>query len=121
MYQSEVKVPNQYQSIVRCFTQLLKLPSQERPLFILLDGIDHLSKEDGPAGLSWLPGKLPKHVKIILSTVQDVKFQVYPVLCSMYGSTSTNLVEVHMYIIIIGIIIHCMYVTFYNCTYVHTY
>ena len=94
MYQSEVKVPNQYQSIVHCFTQLLRLPSQERPLFIVLDGIDQLSKEDGPAGLSWLPAKLPEHVNIILSTAQDVKFQVYPVLCSMYGSTSTNLVEV---------------------------
>lgn len=94
MYQSEVKLPNQYQSNVKCFTQLLRLASQGRPMFILLDGIDQLSKEDGPAGLSWLPAKLPKHVKIILSTMQDVKFQVYPVLCSMYGSTSSNLVEV---------------------------
>ena len=83
-----------HQSIVQCFAQLLSLPSQERPLFILLDGIDQLAKEDGPAGLAWLPAKLPKHVKIILSTVQDVKFHVYPTLCSMYGSTSSNLVKV---------------------------
>lgn len=96
MYRSEVKLPNQYQSIVQCFAQLLRLPSQERPLFILLDGIDQLSKENGPAGLSWLPAKLPKHVKIVMSTIQDTEFQVYPVLCSMYGSTSTNLVEVSL-------------------------
>jgi len=79
---------------VQYFAKLLTLPSQERPLFILFDAIDQLSEEDGPAGLSWLPTKTSKHVKIILTTLQDQKYRVYPVLCSMYGSSSSNLVQV---------------------------
>ncbi|XP_065903262.1 NACHT domain- and WD repeat-containing protein 1-like isoform X2 [Dysidea avara] len=94
VYRLGTKPPNQYHSLVQYFAKLLTLPSQERPLFLLFDAIDQLSEEDGPAGLSWLPAKISKHVKIILSALQDPQFRVYPVLCSMYGSSSSNLVEI---------------------------
>jgi len=94
VYKLGTKPPYQYHSLVQYFAKLLTLPSQDRPLFILFDAINQLSEEDGPAGLSWLPAKISKHVKIILSALQDPKYRVYPVLCSMYGSYSSNLVEV---------------------------
>lgn len=50
------------------FCSLLSLlPSAERPLVLVLDGLDHLEKRLGSQLIRSLPSPLPPHVKVILS------------------------------------------------------
>ncbi|CAK6968650.1 RWD domain-containing protein 4 Protein FAM28A [Scomber scombrus] len=52
------------------FRSLLGLVGAERPLVVLLDGLDELSEEYGP-DLSWISTPLPPHVHLILSATTD--------------------------------------------------
>ncbi|XP_077503661.1 NACHT domain- and WD repeat-containing protein 1 isoform X3 [Amblyomma americanum] len=48
---------------------LLDKVSHQRPLIILLDGLDQMTKHSA-CGFDWLPSELPPHVKVVL-TVRD--------------------------------------------------
>ncbi|XP_042256654.1 NACHT domain- and WD repeat-containing protein 1 [Thunnus maccoyii] len=52
------------------FHSLLSLVGAERPLVVLLDGLDELSEECGP-DLSWISTPLPPNVHFILSATTD--------------------------------------------------
>ena len=45
-----------------------------------LDSIDQLSPDDGAHLMKWLPKKLPKNVKIVISTLPDAKYLILPTL-----------------------------------------
>lgn len=52
------------------FHSLLGLVRAERPMVVLLDGLDELSEEYGP-DLSWISTPPPPNVYIILSATTD--------------------------------------------------
>lgn len=56
--------------LINEFHSLLGLVGAERPLMILLDGLDELSEEHG-ADLSWISTPLPSNVHLILSATTD--------------------------------------------------
>lgn len=87
-------IPGDFPSIVAHFKLLLCRATSERPILIMLDGIDQLSPEDGASGVSWLPLQVPPHVKIILSTSSEIKYRCYPALQSLLSKYPGNMVEV---------------------------
>ncbi|XP_034712568.1 uncharacterized protein LOC117934738 isoform X2 [Etheostoma cragini] len=56
--------------LINEFHSLLGLVGTERPLMVLLDGLDELSEEHG-ADLSWISTPLPPNVYLILSATTD--------------------------------------------------
>ena len=42
--------------------------TQHKKLFIMIDGLDHLTSKSGAKSLSWLPESWPKHVHVVLTT-----------------------------------------------------
>ena len=52
---------------VRELLRLTELIPAERPLLLLVDGIDQLRDDDHPATVDWLPAELPVSVRAILS------------------------------------------------------
>jgi len=56
----------------RCLCRvLLQVPSESRPLVVLLDGLDQLGTAHRAHSLAWLPIALPPHVRMLLSTLQQ--------------------------------------------------
>lgn len=49
------------------FSLLSLMPSTKRPLFLILDGLDHMEKRFGSEIIRSLPSPLPPNVKVILS------------------------------------------------------
>lgn len=76
-------IPNDCKLLESHLSYLLTLAGQDRPLYLVLDGVDHLSSTDGALGLSWLPLQLPLHVKVIVSTSSETQYRCYPVLKSL--------------------------------------
>jgi NACHT domain- and WD repeat-containing protein len=62
-------VPTELSNLTNYFKKLLENATNERPLFIFLDSLDQLSPTNSAHSLSWMPVNLPKHVKIIVSTL----------------------------------------------------
>lgn len=59
-----------------CLSSLLALmPSTKQPLFLILDGLDHIEKCFGLEILSSLPSPLPPNVKVVL-TVASTQTQI---------------------------------------------
>lgn len=75
------------QSIKGVFEQLprfLASATKEQPLVIILDALDQLSPLHGARRLTWLPRKLPPHVKFIVSTLPDQEYKCFPTLKVFY-------------------------------------
>lgn len=53
------------------FPYVLKFATAEKPLVIILDSLDQLSKEHNAYKLNWLPRKLPPHVRFLVSTYTE--------------------------------------------------
>ena len=69
-YQKPIEsIPLELSNLTNYFKSLLKCAGPDKPLFIILDSLDSLSAMNSAHSLSWLPVNLPKHVKIILSTL----------------------------------------------------
>ncbi|XP_077984718.1 NACHT domain- and WD repeat-containing protein 1-like [Glandiceps talaboti] len=86
-------IPQDLKLLIRSLHDSMSKASKERPLVILLDSLDQLDSDDGAQQLSWLPIELPKHVKIIVSTLPEDEYQYYPRLKSLIADT-VNFVEV---------------------------
>jgi hypothetical protein len=62
-------VPLELSNLTNYFKKLLDNATADKPLFIFLDSLDQLSPTNSAHSLSWVPLNLPKHVKIICSTL----------------------------------------------------
>lgn len=56
-----------YQNLVKEFHRLLQNATATHPLVLFLDSLDQLHSYNIIREMSWLPCKLPPHVKIVLS------------------------------------------------------
>lgn len=64
-------IPDDLSQLVNHFKNLLKNASFEKPLYIFFDSLDQLSPMNSAHSLSWLPISLPKHVKVVVSTLPN--------------------------------------------------
>ena len=90
-------IPSDCKPLELHLSYLLTLASKDKPLYVMLDGVDHLDPTDGALGLSWLPLQLPPHVKVIVSTSSEAEYRCYPVLRSLI-SDEACFVKVCLYI-----------------------
>jgi len=65
---AEGDLPADYRELSAEFPKQLARATAARPLVIFLDALDQLSATEGAWGLPWLPGQLPDHARIIVST-----------------------------------------------------
>ena len=68
----ESTLPFEYNDLTRELPARLGLATEDRPLFVFLDALDQLSDADNASSLAWLPGELPAHVRLIVSTLPGV-------------------------------------------------
>lgn len=73
-----MSVVQELKGLIDEFMYYLKHVPKERPLVLLFDSLDQLDTADGARQLDWLPRLLPKHVKMILSTLPDDKYGCLP-------------------------------------------
>jgi hypothetical protein len=64
--------------------------SEERPLVIVIDGVDGLTEENDGRKMAWLPRELPAHVKVIISTLPEDKYDCLPSLKKVRKKCSEN-------------------------------
>ena len=58
-----------YKELSGEFVERLGLATAQKPLILLLDALDQLSDADNARNLAWLPKELPKHVRMVVSTL----------------------------------------------------
>jgi hypothetical protein len=64
----ETEVPLDYRELVEEFPNRLALATAERPLIVFLDALDELSDRS----LTWIPSVLPEHVRVVVSTGDEL-------------------------------------------------
>jgi len=64
----DAKLPLDLNKLTVVFRQRLELATAEQPLTLFVDALDQLQMSEGP-DLSWLPGKLPTHVRLVVSAI----------------------------------------------------
>ncbi|XP_015197131.2 NACHT and WD repeat domain-containing protein 2 isoform X1 [Lepisosteus oculatus] len=69
------------------FVSLLSAPSSERPLILILDGLDQIAESDRTQSIWWLPKFLPPHVKFLISTAPK-KLGILQALKVLYRDSS---------------------------------
>ena len=69
-------------------SRIKSFPTTEKPLLLLIDSLDQIDSADGGRQLDWLPRELPGHLKIIVSTLPDVKYGCLQRLKSMVRKSS---------------------------------
>ncbi|KAI6228770.1 hypothetical protein M3Y99_01185600 [Aphelenchoides fujianensis] len=67
--------PTEMSKLFQHFKRMTGFASQERPLIIILDSLDLLSKVDGSDELLWFPPTLSPHVKLIVSYSSETKIE----------------------------------------------
>lgn len=51
----------------------LALATEQKPILLFLDSLDQLSDTDNAKALYWLPGELPDHVRLVVSTLPELE------------------------------------------------
>ena len=77
------QLPETAKALADTFYGALTNASADRPLFLYLDALDQLDAADGAWMLEWLPGRLPKNVRVVVSvragtTVEQAARTRYP-------------------------------------------
>ena len=64
------EIPYEYHPLLNAFHEALQRSSAEKPLWLFIDALDQLNASHNAHTLVWLPGKLPAHVRLVVSTAQ---------------------------------------------------
>ncbi|XP_012943969.1 NACHT and WD repeat domain-containing protein 2 [Aplysia californica] len=65
------EIPDELAPLQQHFKKLINLASAEMPLVLFFDSLDQLSGADGAHNLTWMPIRLPDHVKVIISVLPN--------------------------------------------------
>lgn len=68
---ARAELPDDYRVLVAAFREHMAMATAARPLYLFLDALDQLSAGDQARNLLWLPGQLPPHVHLVVSTLPD--------------------------------------------------
>lgn len=63
---------------------LQELPKPDKELVLLLDSMDQLDPSHQGRQLGWMPTSLSEHVKFIVSTLEEEKYECFPALKFLY-------------------------------------
>jgi WD40 repeat protein len=72
------ETPVDYAKLESEFQERLKTASAEQPLVLFVDALDQLAATDPARDVTWLPPELPPHVKVIVSTTDELTGLVVP-------------------------------------------
>jgi len=61
------------QGLSEIFRKCLGLATPEKPIMLFLDALNQLSDTDNAKALYWLPNELPENVKIVVSSLPELK------------------------------------------------
>ena len=75
-----------FRDLLTQFPALLTEAQANNPLFIILDGLDHLRPAYGALNLEWLPLNLPAHVHVVVTTAEEALYRCYPELQNRLGN-----------------------------------
>lgn len=73
---------------------LQELPTQDKGLVILLDSMDQLDPSHQGRQLGWMPTSVPKHVKFIVSTLEEEKYECFPAIKFLYPPSNDNYIAI---------------------------
>ncbi len=76
-YGDQTTVPGDETELIGSFGQRLALARPDKPLILFIDALDQLPASDPAVPLSWLPGELPPHVRVVLSILSDAPPQQF--------------------------------------------
>ncbi len=65
----ETTIPAGYKELVQEFPKRMALATKDKPLILFLDALDQLPDADQARGLAWLPADLPRHARLVVSTL----------------------------------------------------
>ena len=69
---SMVDITQNFAYLVQYFRSLLHtIDTSEKPLLIIIDSIDQLTRDDNPHNMQWLPLLLPANVHIVVSMISE--------------------------------------------------
>jgi Domain of unknown function (DUF4062)/NACHT domain len=63
------ELPPDYKGLVAAFQDHLAMATRTRPLFVFIDALDQLPRNDQARNLLWLPSQLPPAVSVVVSTL----------------------------------------------------
>ena len=90
VYNVKFEEPDKFSELTKEFHKLLACASDSKPLVILLDSIDQLMPVYNAFKLIWLPEKLLKHVKLVISTI-DEGYTICKNAKERYGENMTSI------------------------------
>ncbi|KAK3777081.1 hypothetical protein RRG08_008927 [Elysia crispata] len=73
---------------------MLEYVAQRCPVVLFLDSLDQLEPSHDARRLRWLPLVLPANVKVIVSTLPEAQYEVFPVLMANFKDTPGCMLEV---------------------------
>lgn len=71
-YGLQADVPSDAAQLRQMFVNLLDVATADRPLVIFIDALDQLPDDDPMAHEAWLPGHLPAHARVVMSTASPI-------------------------------------------------
>ncbi|KAL4221581.1 NACHT and WD repeat domain-containing protein 2 [Mactra antiquata] len=80
-------VPEDFDELKTFFHESLKLATKDKPLVVILDSLDQLTRDYNALRLSWLPRKLPDHVSFLISTYTEAS-ELITMLKSMFDANN---------------------------------
>ncbi|XP_076450611.1 NACHT domain- and WD repeat-containing protein 1-like [Babylonia areolata] len=88
------EVPLDFKGLVNDFAHRMQQATEERPLVVILDGLDGLSDDHEGRKMTWLPRDLSEHVKLIISTMPEEKYECLPASKKVLSGRDSCFLEV---------------------------
>ncbi|XP_059150871.1 uncharacterized protein LOC131937445 isoform X2 [Physella acuta] len=92
--QNPAEIPVDIKGVSNDFSCRISNATEENPLIFIFDGVDRLTGQFDGRKLQWLPTCLPPHVKIIISTVSDDRFECLPAARKLLDGHAGSFLEV---------------------------
>ncbi|XP_062607183.1 uncharacterized protein LOC134268973 [Saccostrea cucullata] len=71
------KAEGDFKHILSDFQSSLIDVSKDKPIVLFIDALDQFSASNGARELLWLPKHLPDNVKLVVSTLEDAKYECF--------------------------------------------
>ena len=87
-FRAKITAASSLRDVAEIFNELLAKATAAAPLYVILDSLDQLSEQENGRLLRWLPAKVPDHVRLLVSTLPEEKYECFPALQEKYGKNA---------------------------------